>query len=179
MCGALGTDTQKLQDGTKVENDPVKMLKDDHKVVKKLFDEFEAADKRSMPRIAREAIMELDIHADIEEEIFYPAAKKAVGDELIMAEAEEEHHVVHLLIAELKQMLEAGNTDVDFQAKFTVLAENVRHHIKEEESEMLPKAAKMPLAERETVGGKMAQRKAQLKAQGSRDGMKAQPATRR
>ncbi|MEP7216323.1 MAG: hemerythrin domain-containing protein [Anaerolineaceae bacterium] len=155
-----------------MEHDPIKMLKDDHKVVKKLFDEFEAADKRSMARIAREAITELEIHAEIEEEIFYPAVNKAVGDEMVMAEAEQEHHVVHLLIAELKQMLEGGKTGVDFQAKFTVLAENVRHHIKEEETEMLPLAAKMPTAELESVGARMAKSKSELKSQASKIGSK-------
>ncbi|MEO6397557.1 MAG: hemerythrin domain-containing protein, partial [Tepidiformaceae bacterium] len=84
-------------------------------------------------------------------------------DEMVMAEANEEHHVVHVLIAELKGMLEAGSTGIDFQAKFTVLAENVRHHIKEEETQMLPKAAKMPPAERSSIGDRMASRKAQLK----------------
>lgn len=144
-----------------MQHDPIKMLKDDHKVVTKLFDEFEAADGRSRARVAREAITKLEVHADIEEDIFYPAAKDAVGVE-VMAEAAEEHHVVHVLIAELKTMLEARSTGVDFNAKFTVLAENVRHHIKEEETEMLPMAAKIPTAERESIGARMAERKAHL-----------------
>lgn len=88
----------------------MKLLKDDHEVVKKLFDEFEAAERRSAARIARQAITELDIHADIEEEIFYPAVDKAVGDEMVMAEAEQEPHVVHPLIAALKEMLEGGKS---------------------------------------------------------------------
>lgn len=160
-----------------MENDPIKMLKEDHKTVKALFEQFEAADGRSRGRIAREAIAELDTHADIEEEIFYPAAKKAVGDEMIMAEALEEHHVVHLLIAELKDMLEAGDVGTDFQAKFTVLAENTRHHIKEEENEMLPLAARIPAAEREALGNRMAARRAQLKGERAADGSKpAEPA---
>lgn len=163
-----------------MENDPIKMLKEDHKAVKALFDQFEAADGRSRARIAREAIAELDTHADLEEEIFYPAVQKAVGDEMVMAEANEEHHVVHVLIAELKGMLEANNTGIDFQAKFTVLAENTRHHIKEEETVMLPLAAKMSAEERAPIGDRMAARKAQLKgAQPSNGAKPKQPAAAR
>src|SRR6267154_1266008 len=122
-------------------HDPVALLKEDHKKVKALFDEFEqTSNKRSQARIAREAITELDVHAGIEEEIFYPAFRVEVEGEQsedIILEAEEEHHVVHMLIDELRDM--EGNEE-NFEAKFIVLAENVRHHIKEEEDEMLPKA---------------------------------------
>ncbi|HZO28996.1 MAG TPA: hemerythrin domain-containing protein, partial [Chloroflexota bacterium] len=120
--------------------DAVKLLKDDHKKVKELFRQFEKA--RSTDRkkvIAEEAMHELEVHAEIEEEIFYPAAKAkadAEGKELV-AEAVEEHHVVKVLIGELKSMREVNE---QFEAKFTVLIENVEHHIEEEEKEMLPDA---------------------------------------
>ena len=142
--------------------DPIKLLKDDHKKVKALFAEFESADGRSKRRIASEAIMELDVHAAIEEEIFYPAMRKELKDEFVLAEAEEEHHVVHVLIAELKRMEKA---DVHFDAKFTVLAENVKHHIEEEETEMLSKAAKADRALLDRLGEQMAARKAELMAE--------------
>ena len=90
-------------------------------------------------RIVREALTELKVHAAIEEELFYPAVRKPVGKE-IMNEADEEHHVAKLLIAELDRM---DGSESHFDAKFRVLAENVRHHIKEEEGEMLPKARKV------------------------------------
>ena len=80
-------------------------------------------------KIVREALTELKVHAAIEEEIFYPAVRKPVGKE-IMNEADEEHHVAKLLIAELDVM---DGSESHFDAKFHVLAENVRHHIKEEE----------------------------------------------
>lgn len=150
--------------------DPIKLLKQDHKEVKDLFKEFESADGRSKRRIANEAMMELEIHAAIEEEIFYPAVQKATKDALLMAEAEEEHHVAKNLIAELKQM---PSMDVHFEAKFTVLAENVRHHIKEEEDEMLPKAAKMEKAELERLGDQMMERKEALKREMSQAKAKA------
>jgi hemerythrin-like domain-containing protein len=152
--------------------DPIAMLKEDHTKVKGLFDDFEAArTARSKQRIARDALIELDIHAGIEEEIFYPAFHAESEEEQteeIVLEAEEEHHVVHLLIAELKEML--GSDDPRFDAKFTVLAENVRHHIKEEEKEMLPKARKLGKERLMELGAQMMERRQELKRQ-FKDGM--------
>lgn len=148
------------EDGT----DPIALLKEDHDKVKKLFDEFEqATNKRSKHRIAREALVELEVHAGIEEEIFYPAFQaesEAEESESIVIEAEEEHHVVHVLIEELKSM--PDDDEGRFEAKFTVLAENVRHHIKEEEDEMLPKAKKLGKERLQELGAEMASRKQEL-----------------
>ena len=142
--------------------DPIAMLKADHDEVKALFDKFESA-KSAPPKIkaARQAIMELKIHAAIEEEIFYPAfGEHEKQSEDILLESEEEHHVQHVLIGELDGM----DDDAEhFDAKFTVLAENVRHHIQEEETEMLPKAAKMPAEVLADLGEKMKERKEALK----------------
>jgi hemerythrin superfamily protein len=116
----------------------IEMLKEDHQKVKALFEEFEGADdSKTKQRIVETALMELDVHAKLEEGLVYPAVREEIDDEDLMDEALEEHHVVHVLIAELKKM---KPSDDRFDAKFTVLAENVKHHIKEEESEMLPKA---------------------------------------
>jgi len=118
-------------------NPAVSLLKEDHDRVKRLFDQFEAAKSGSTKRkIVRQALTELKVHAAIEEELFYPAVRKSIGKE-IMNEADEEHHVAKLLIAELDSM---KGSESHFDAKFRVLAENVRHHIKEEENEMLSKA---------------------------------------
>jgi hypothetical protein len=117
--------------------DAIELLKNDHDSVKDLFDRFKkAGDRRTKTKIANQALIELKIHAVLEEEIFYPAVRQRVGKD-VMNEADEEHHVAKVLIAELEKM--DGHGD-HFDAKFNVLAENVRHHIKEEESEMLPKA---------------------------------------
>jgi hemerythrin superfamily protein len=119
------------------------LLRDDHKKVKKLFEEFEEATKSAAKQdIVDTALEELEIHAQVEEDLVYPALRPKMGDEDLMDEALEEHHVAHVLIAELKQM-KAG--DERFDAKFTVLAENVKHHIKEEETEIFPKAQKLPI----------------------------------
>jgi hypothetical protein len=109
-------------------------------------------------QLAKRALEELKIHAAIEEEIFYPAAGKMIDDQEIMHEATEEHHVAHILIDEL----ETGDLDSEtFHAKFMVLAENVRHHIKEEEGQMFPKLDSDE-GDMEELGARMAQRKEEL-----------------
>jgi|SRR5688572_17945475 len=139
--------------------DPIEMLKQDHKNVKQLFDQFEDTDdERTQTQIAKKAINELKVHAAIEEEIFYPTVTDRVDDEELMAEATEEHHVAHFLIDELENEKLDHET---FHAKFIVLAENVRHHIKEEEGEMFPKIDKDE-SEMENLGARMAGRKEEL-----------------
>src|SRR5690349_882993 len=151
---------------TATKTDPIKLLKSDHEEVKGLFDKFEAArSDATKARYARQAITELKIHAAIEEDIFYPAfdaeAKSSEAHDIYL-EAEEEHHVAHVLIAELDAL---PDDDEHFEAKFTVLAENIRHHIKEEETEMLPQAKKAKL-DMEELGAQMQERKQELKSKG-------------
>src|SRR5690242_4112068 len=86
-----------------------------------------------------EAVTDLKIHAVIEEELFYPTVRQHVGKDL-MNEADEEHHVARVLIAELDA---AGRENDHRDAKFKVLAVSVRHHIKEEENQVLPKAKEL------------------------------------
>jgi hemerythrin-like domain-containing protein len=116
------------------------MLKADHDKVKKLFDDFEQASSADKKEIASQTLEELKVHASIEEQLFYPALRQEMDDEDgLMDEADEEHHIAKFLIAELEQM--QGDED-HWEAKFSVLAENVRHHIKEEEREIFPQAKK-------------------------------------
>ena len=115
----------------------IEMLKEDHEKVKGLFEDFESAEGREQAEIAATAIMELEVHADLEEKLIYPAIRKEIEEDEMMNEAVEEHHVVHVLIRELKKL---KPKDEVFQAKFKVLGELVKHHIEEEEGEMLPKA---------------------------------------
>ena len=118
-------------------NPALALLKKDHDKVKDLFTQFETAEGRpAKKKIVKQALTELKVHAAIEEELFYPAVRKPVGKDL-MNEADEEHHVAKVLIAELEGM---DGRENHYDAKFTVLAENVRHHIKEEENEMFSKA---------------------------------------
>ncbi|WP_425613587.1 hemerythrin domain-containing protein [Anatilimnocola sp. NA78] len=142
------------------------LLRADHKAVKTLFDQFECAKTRAAKnKIVLQALTELKIHAAIEEELFYPAVRKSVG-KAIMNEADEEHHVAKLLIAELESM---DGSESHYDAKFLVLAENIRHHIKEEENEMLPKArsVKVDFAE---LSEQMLRRKGRLLADGVPEG---------
>jgi hemerythrin-like domain-containing protein len=140
----------------------ISILLRDHDNVKRLFRRFERAKSASEKEtILRDAVMELKIHATIEEEIFYPIVRAKVGADL-MNEADEEHHVARVLIAELDN---GRRGDDHRQAKFTVLAESVRHHIKEEEGEVLPKAKDLKI-DFEKLGRQMLQRKAELKHDG-------------
>ena len=115
------------------------MLKTDHKKVKALFAEYQEATARKQQDIAKTTIEELEIDAELEEELIYPAIRKGTKDDKLMNEATEEHHLVHVLIAELKEL---ESSDATFKAKFTVLGELVKHHVKEEEGEMFPEAQK-------------------------------------
>lgn len=150
---------------TKSENDAIYLIKGDHDRIEETFRKFEKAEERSPERqeLARDAIRELQLHALMEEEIFYPTlrAQKKV-DPVIMNEADLEHHVVKVLIAEL---LALRTNDERYDARFLVLAENVRHHFKEEEREMLPKARKMEV-DFEELGRRMLARRGEALQEG-------------
>jgi hypothetical protein len=144
------------------EKHAISILKKDHETVKELFDNFEKSESSAeKEKIIAKAVLELKIHASIEEEIFYPTVRKHVGADL-MNEADEEHHVARVLIAELDAKGGGGDHR---HAKFTVLAESVRHHINEEENEMLPKAKELDI-DFEALGQKMLDRKKELKENG-------------
>lgn len=122
--------------------DVLQMLREDHKKVQTLFEEFERTEKKEAKKgITDNASMELMTHMELEEELFYPELEKQGGEaEEMIAEAEEEHHVVKLIISELADM-RAGDSHYD--AKMKVMAENVQHHIEEEESQVFPLAEKL------------------------------------
>src|ERR1051325_2490084 len=140
----------------------ISIILKDHDTVKALFDQFEKAETATQrEKIITEAVTELKIHAVVEEEIFYPAIRKHVGKDL-MNEADEEHHVARVLIAELDA---TGRENDHRYAKFKVLAESVRHHIKEEENEVLPKAKELKI-DFEALGQQILDRKEELKEEG-------------
>lgn len=143
------------------EKHAIAILKKDHDTVKALFDEFEKAEKAAAKeKIIDQALSALKIHAVLEEEIFYPTVRAHVGGK-IMNEADEEHHVARVLIAELDSGANKDHRD----AKFAVLAESVRHHIREEENEMLPKAKELEI-DFEALGQRLLDRKKQLQQKG-------------
>jgi hemerythrin-like domain-containing protein len=116
----------------------IEMLKADHEKVKGLFERFERTEGQVQADVAATAIMELKVHADLEEKLIYPAIREHLDDEVIN-EAVAEHHLVHILIKELKAL---NPKDEAFQAIFKVLGKVVQRHIEEEEGEILPKAQK-------------------------------------
>jgi hemerythrin superfamily protein len=124
--------------GLFTSNPVVDMLKKDHAKVKDLFDRFqEEEDARTKRQIVQETLRELDVHAKLEETLIYPTIRKHMDDEDVLDEALEEHHIAHVLINELKRM---RPSDDRYEAKFTVLGECIKHHVKEEEGTMFPKA---------------------------------------
>ena len=139
----------------------IELLREDHQKVKDLFEHFEGMESGDKREIVVTTLHELAIHTTVEEEIFYPAARKALEetDEEtdLIDEAWEEHHVVKLLAAELKKM---RASDERYDAKFTVLAESVKHHIEEEEGELFPKLEGH--LDNENLGAKMIARKEKL-----------------
>lgn len=123
------------------EPDACTLLDSDHRKVKKLFNQYEElAGSRSTTQrrdLAMEICMELTVHAQLEEEIFYPALRAAFKEADLLDEAEVEHATAKDLIAQIQ---EAGEPDEKFDALVTVLGEYIDHHVKEERGEIFPKA---------------------------------------
>lgn len=140
------------------------MLRADHKKVKGLFEEFERTeDVKAKQRIAETVSTELEVHSKLEEELIYPEIRSEIDDDELMDEALEEHHAVAGLIGELKRM---KPSDADYDTKFSELAQNVRQHIKEEESKMLPKAEDCEI-DWDALSSQVTKRKDQLMAKHS------------
>lgn len=126
------------------EKDACDLLDADHRAVKKMFKEYEeltnsrarSAAQKKMD-LARQICQELTVHAQIEEEIFYPALRAAMKDTDLLDEAEVEHQTAKDLIAQIEA---AGEADDKFDAKVKVLGEYIDHHVKEEKNEIFPKA---------------------------------------
>ena len=120
--------------------DAITLLRDDHKTVEQLFKRYEKAGDRAYVekrQIVDRIIEELSIHAAIEEQLFYPVARATVaGTEDIALESLEEHHIVKWLLSELVDLDPQAER---FDAKVTVLMENVRHHVEEEQTDFFPK----------------------------------------
>jgi hemerythrin-like domain-containing protein len=138
--------------------DAIALLKADHAEVEKLFKRFEDLGpraKKTKGDIAEKVIEALSQHASIEEQILYPTVRERLPDEEdLVLEALEEHHVAKWVLDELDGMTP---DDERFDAKFTVLAESVRHHVKEEEGELFPKLREgLTKAELDELGAALA-----------------------
>ncbi|MGZ8269975.1 MAG: hemerythrin domain-containing protein [Methylophilus sp.] len=151
------TTSPKAQDATA-------LLRADHKLVSGLFEEYEKASTKVMKKkIVSQICMELSVHAQVEEEIFYPAVKKALKDHELVPEASVEHATLKSLIAQVEGVEPDGEM---FDAKIKVLSEYVQHHVKEEQDEMFPKAKSTQLNMME-LGGQITARKQELIAKRS------------
>jgi hemerythrin superfamily protein len=124
--------------------DAVSLLKQDHAQVAALFEQFEAAGDEDKTSLAARICQLLTVHAQIEEELLYPAARTVLApdDEDLVDEATVEHASVKDLVGQIET---AGAGDDLFEAKVTVLGEYVTHHVKEEEGELFPKLKKTDL----------------------------------
>ena len=144
---------------------PFTLLKEDHEKVAGILEKIDATTERGVK--TREELFtqlktELEIHAEIEETIFYPALEKHDESRDIALEAVEEHRIVKQFLAELDSM---AKDDEIWTAKMTVLKENIEHHVEEEEGEMFSKARKVLTEEEiESLGTRMEAAKQKQKA---------------
>jgi hemerythrin superfamily protein len=146
--------------------DALELLTADHNRVRGLFARFQAAEGENdaeAAQLAEKIFMELDVHTNIEEQLFYPAVTK-LNDEIheLVTEGLEEHHVVDSLMEEIKTLTPA---DEQWAAKMKVLIENVEHHAEEEEEELFPLVRKATDGDARTeLGQQLEARKRQLGA---------------
>ena len=145
-------------------SDAIAILTADHEKVKKLFKQFESlhedGDEAEAQEVARKICDELTIHATVEEEIFYPEVRSAIDEDDLMDEAEVEHATAKDLIAQIESMTAS---DDKYAAKVCVLSEYINHHVREEQSEIFPKAKKAGL-DLGALGEKILQRKQDLQS---------------
>lgn len=155
---------QKTQTATKThakEKNALELLKADHEKVTEMFAEYEETHTASKKKkLATEICNALTVHAQVEEEIFYPEAKAALKDKTLVPEATVEHAVLKDLIAQIEGGEQEGEM---YEATMKVLSEYVKHHIKEEQGELFRKLkqSSLDLAE---LGERMAERFDDLKA---------------
>jgi hemerythrin superfamily protein len=159
---ARSTSTDRSTDAPR---DAIALLKQDHRTVSQLFEEFQDADEEEQSAIAQRVCQLLTVHAQIEEELLYPAAKECFdGDEEnedLVNEAEIEHGSAKELIAKIEGM---SSDDEHFKATVTVLGEYIKHHVKEEEGQLFPQLKKTELDLKE-LGSRLADRKFALMEQ--------------
>lgn len=145
---------------TDAPSDAIALLKQDHRAVEALFEEFEDADESEQSALATRICQMLTVHATIEEELLYPQAKEAFGeeDDEMVYEAEIEHGAAKELIAKIEALTAE---DPQFKPLVKVLSEYIKHHVKEEEKQLFPSLKETELDLKE-MGSQLAQRKLEL-----------------
>ena len=146
--------------------DAFNLLKTDHRKVEELFSQLESASGQAKLRVFEQIKMELDLHAHIEETIFYPALEKPKPTHDLTLEAYEEHDVVKKL---LQQLSRAKTANDEWEAQAKVLQENVEHHVEEEENELFEKAQEALSEDQiEALGEEMAAEKERKQSRASK-----------
>jgi hemerythrin superfamily protein len=153
----------KVKESAEAGMDATELLELDHRSVEKLFKDYEQlieqkADAKKRTTLATTICNALTVHAEIEEQLFYPAAKKEIDETDLIFEAAVEHTTMKFLISEMSA---ASKKDALFDAHVKVLSEYVSHHVKEEEKELFPKVRKTKL-DLNALGSKMVKLKANL-----------------
>lgn len=139
--------------------DAIALLEADHREVEGMFDKYEKlSGKAEKRKLATQICESLKVHTQIEEEIFYPAAREAIEDDELLDEAVVEHNAAKTLIAEIEKM-DPGEDLYD--AKVKVLGEQIKHHVKEEEEELFEEVREAEM-DIEALGQKMQARKEEL-----------------
>lgn len=141
------------------KQDALALLTEDHNKVKKMFKEYEKLckkdDSEGKEALATQICQALTVHAQLEEEIFYPVVREAIDDDDLMNEAMVEHTSAKDLIAQIQAM---RVSDPMYDAVVTVLGEYINHHVEEEQNEIFPKAKKAKI-DLEEIGSEMTERK--------------------
>jgi hemerythrin superfamily protein len=144
------------------KKDAIDLLTADHVAVDKLFKQFEKladdGDAGAKAGCVEQICAALTVHATIEEEIFYPAAREVLEEEDLLDEAEVEHDGIKGLVADLEGM---SPEDDLYDAKVTVLGEYVKHHVREEQDDMFPKVKKAKV-DTVALGRRLSARKKEL-----------------
>jgi len=141
-------------------NDAIALLKADHRAVEKLFGDYEKAkaDEGRKQQIAQQICMALKVHTQIEEELFYPTSREFLKDDDIVNEAVVEHQAAKDLIEQIEAL---SPSDEMYDAKITVLQEQIEHHVEEEEKELFPQVQKSDM-DLKGIGQQLKSRKEEL-----------------
>ena len=147
--------------GSRRGPDAIALLKADHKAVSSLFERFEHSRAAAAKyKLAQTICTALQVHTRIEEEIFYPAVRPEIEDDDLMDEALVEHAGAKKLIAQIKRGKPGARL---YDAKVKVLGEYIKHHVKEEHTELFPKARKTAI-DMKALGARLKARKRALGA---------------
>jgi hemerythrin superfamily protein len=155
--------TRRTQATSRRPQDAIALLKADHREVKKMFQEFEKTEEDAeKQQLAERICAALTVHAQIEEEIFYPAAYEALEEDDLLDEAEVEHASAKDLIAQIQS---SSPSEPLFDAKVKVLGEYVDHHVQEEEKELFPECRDSDM-DLKGLGEQLKARKSELTPEG-------------